>query len=99
MWMSEGNAMSRYVVQVRHVVDLPAPADGEGPSMEATAWIDLAGSIEVPSRMRRRTVVEQALRKHGLEPDKDGFVVRVLDEASATEIPVGLELEPRLRIG
>ena len=87
----------RYLVQVRHVVDLPAMGP-DMPAMKASAWLDVA-SVMVPYHTKRRAAIRKALLVKGLSPDADGLVARALDEDSAREFWVSAEIEPHLRFG
>lgn len=57
-------------------------------------WDDVA-TIAVPHRTKRRTIIQRALAEAGYNPDGgQRLTVRVLDEASARETPVGPKEQP-----
>lgn len=59
---------------------------------EQVCWMDLA-SVTVPPRSKRSTVIRVAIEQSG-EAVESGMVVRVLDAASAVEVPVGTRQPP-----
>ena len=59
----------------------------------AATWEDV-GSIEVPIRTQRKTVVERALEEFNVPADAHPSSWRVLDVDAAEEIPVRLEQPP-----
>lgn len=71
-----------------------------------TCWVDL-GTVTVPARSRRRTIIEKALAspwaKDAAPAQEEARGFRVLDADSAAAIPVRWEVppapEPVLRIG
>jgi hypothetical protein len=67
---------------------------------EAGVWDDI-GTVTVPARTHRKTVIEKALDEAAIRPDHGAMMtVRVLDEGSARETKVETEQPPpRLKIG
>lgn len=86
--MSEESGLSKYVVQQRRTL-----GNGE----QDVVWEDV-DTVRVPPRTKRKTIIEKAL--NGITPPKAGWILRVLDDESAREIPVVPEEQPpRLKIG
>lgn len=86
---------SKYVIQ--HRVEVADGQNGDG----AVAWEDIA-TVSVPPRTKRKTIIEKAFAEAGVNapPLLTTWHIRVLDEESAREIPVGAkEQPPKLVIG
>jgi hypothetical protein len=79
--MAEENGQSTYVVQIYFE--------------DAGHWAD-AATVEVPPRTKRKTIIEKAFAESGVDAPPLGktWRVRVLDEESAREIPVGSKQQP-----
>jgi hypothetical protein len=85
-----------YVVMMLRDAEILLP-DGST-SEPRKVWVDV-GTVGVPPRTHRKTVIEKALTAESLG-GATGRAVRVLDAESARETPVGMEQPPpRLKIG
>lgn len=60
-------------------------------------WQDIA-IVDVPSRTKRKTIIEKAMEGHDVESDP--ILIRVLDDESSRTTPVTFEAQPaRMVIG
>lgn len=88
-----------YVVQVQVGSESERRSAGEEVKLTGKRWEDV-GTVTVPARTKRRTIIEQALNTENGRKLSLPVTLRILDADAAREFPVGLKpRDPELVIG